>query len=51
MGDTITLTTRPSTEALAGYRPAKPMVFAGIFPVDGDEYPLLRDALDRLQPQ
>ncbi|HEU4781711.1 MAG TPA: GTP-binding protein, partial [Ktedonobacterales bacterium] len=42
VGDTITLATRPATEALAGYRPAKPMVFAGLFPVDGDDYPLLR---------
>ncbi|HLJ81698.1 MAG TPA: translation elongation factor 4, partial [Ktedonobacterales bacterium] len=49
VGDTITLASEPATEPLAGYRPAKPMVFAGIFPVDGDDYPLLRDALDRLK--
>jgi GTP-binding protein LepA len=49
VGDTITLATRPATDALAGYRPAKPMVFAGLFPVDGDDYPLLRDALERLR--
>ncbi|HLZ21607.1 MAG TPA: translation elongation factor 4 [Ktedonobacterales bacterium] len=49
VGDTITLAGAPATEPLAGYRPAKPMVFAGVFPVDGDDYPLLRDALDRLK--
>jgi GTP-binding protein LepA len=49
VGDTITLATAPAAEALPGYRPAKPMVFAGIFPVEGDDYPLLRDALDRLK--
>jgi GTP-binding protein LepA len=49
VGDTITLAARPATGALAGYRPAKPMVFAGLFPVDGDDYPLLRDALERLR--
>ena len=50
VGDTITV---PSAlghiEALPGYSPAKPMVFAGIYPVEGNEYPLLRDALDRLK--
>ncbi len=49
VGDTITLATRPATVALPGYRPAKPMVFAGLYPVDGESYPLLRDALERLQ--
>jgi GTP-binding protein LepA len=49
VGDTVTLASNPAGEALPGYRPAKPMVFAGIFPVDGDDYPLLRDALDRLK--
>ncbi len=49
VGDTVTLSTRPAHEALAGYRPAKPMVFAGVFPVEGDDYPLLRDALERLK--
>ncbi|HEX9068355.1 MAG TPA: translation elongation factor 4 [Ktedonobacterales bacterium] len=49
VGDTVTLDATPATEALAGYRPAKPMVYAGIFPVEGDDYPLLRDALDRLK--
>jgi GTP-binding protein LepA len=49
VGDTITLASNPATEALPGYRPAKPMVFAGFYPINGDEYPLLRDALDRLK--
>jgi GTP-binding protein LepA len=49
VGDTITLASEPAVEPLSGYRPAKPMVFAGIFPVEGDDYPLLRDALDRLK--
>ena len=49
VGDTITLASEQADEALPGYRPAKPMVFAGIFPVEGDDYPLLRDALDRLK--
>src|SRR5258708_10678788 len=50
VGDTVTV---PSAlghvEALPGYKPAKPMVFAGIYPVEGSDYPLLRDALDRLK--
>ncbi len=49
VGDTITLARDPAEEALPGYRPATPMVFAGVFPVEGDEYPLLRDALERLK--
>jgi GTP-binding protein LepA len=49
VGDTLTLAGAPAKEPLPGYRPAKPMVYAGIFPVDGDDYPLLRDALDRLK--
>ncbi len=49
VGDTITLAEAPAETALAGYRPAKPMVFAGLYPVDSEAYPLLRDALDRLQ--
>ncbi len=51
VGDTITLaTTRPS-RPLPGYRPAKPMVFAGLYPVESTDYPLLRDALEKLQAQ
>ncbi len=49
VGDTITTTVQPSYAPLSGYRPAKPMVFAGLYPVSSDDYPLLRDALDRLQ--
>ena len=49
VGDTITLASRPAPIPLPGYRPAKPMVFAGLYPVDSEAYPLLRDALERLQ--
>jgi GTP-binding protein LepA len=49
VGDTFTLADRPSSEALPGYRPAKPMVFAGLYPSEGEEYTLLRDALSKLQ--
>jgi GTP-binding protein LepA len=49
VGDTVTLARAPAAEPLPGYRPAKPMVFAGLYPVEGDDYPLLRDALDRLR--
>ncbi|PWT73531.1 MAG: elongation factor 4 [Chloroflexi bacterium] len=49
VGDTVTLSREPALDPLSGYRPAKPMVYAGIFPVEGDDYPLLRDALDRLK--
>jgi GTP-binding protein LepA len=49
VGDTITTTTNRATDALAGYDHPKPMVFSGLYPVDGDEYPELRDALDKLQ--
>jgi GTP-binding protein LepA len=49
VGDTVTLSHKPAAQPLSGYRPAKPMVYAGIFPVEGDDYPLLRDALDRLK--
>lgn len=48
VGDTITLAGRPAAEALPGYREAKPMVFCGLFPIEGDDYPVLRDALDKL---
>jgi GTP-binding protein LepA len=49
VGDTITSDARPASEALPGYRPAKPMVFAGLYPTNGDDYPLLREALERLK--
>ena len=49
VGDTITLAARPASTPLAGYRPAKPMVFAGFYPVESEEYPMLRDALERLR--
>ncbi len=49
VGDTITLASRPATTPLPGYRPAKPMVFAGFYPVNSEDYPELRDALERLK--
>ncbi len=49
VGDTITSVTQPATEALPGYKDVKPMVFAGLFPTDSDDYPELRDALERLK--
>jgi GTP-binding protein LepA len=49
VGDTITDERNPASEPLPGYRPIKPMVFAGIFPSEGEDYNLLRDALEKLQ--
>jgi GTP-binding protein LepA len=49
VGDTITLAAAPAREPLAGYRPAKPMVFAGLYPTASDDYHLLRDALEKLR--
>src|SRR6476661_9476643 len=49
VGDTLTLAGQPAKAPLPGYRPAKPMVFAGFFPVLGEEYPALRDALEKLR--
>jgi GTP-binding protein LepA len=49
VGDTLTSEQRPATEPLPGYKDVKPMVFAGLFPTDSDEYPDLRDALERLK--
>jgi GTP-binding protein LepA len=49
VGDTITLADRPAQTQLPGYQPAKAMVFAGLYPVDSEDFPLLRDALERLQ--
>ncbi|MGW3627268.1 translation elongation factor 4 [Streptomyces sp. NPDC000880] len=49
VGDTITSFTKGATEALGGYKDPKPMVFSGLYPLDGSEYPDLREALDKLQ--
>ncbi len=49
VGDTITLSESPAETPLPGYQPAKAMVFAGLYPVDSEDFPLLRDALERLQ--
>jgi GTP-binding protein LepA len=48
VGDTLTSKFRPATEPLPGYREVKPMVFAGLFPINSDDYPELRDALEKL---
>jgi GTP-binding protein LepA len=48
VGDTITLAETPADNALPGYKPAKPMVFAGVYPVLNEDYNLLRDALEKL---
>jgi GTP-binding protein LepA len=49
VGDTVTDYLKPASGALTGFRDPRPMVFAGLYPIDGSEYPLLRDALDKLQ--
>jgi GTP-binding protein LepA len=49
VGDTITSEQRPASEPLPGYKDVKPMVFSGLFPTDSDDYPELRDALERLK--
>jgi GTP-binding protein LepA len=49
VGDTVTLARHGATEQLPGYRDVKPMVYTGLFPIDGDQYPELRDALDKLR--
>jgi GTP-binding protein LepA len=49
VGDTVTSSSRPAPEPLGGYADPHPMVYSGLYPVDGDDYPDLRDALDRLQ--
>ena len=49
VGDTVTLAAAPAEQPLAGYRPAKPMVFAGLYPVDSNAYIDLREALEKLK--
>ncbi|MGO1049402.1 translation elongation factor 4 [Crossiella sp. CA198] len=49
VGDTITSERKGATEALSGYREPQPMVYAGLYPLDGSDYPALREALDKLQ--
>ena len=49
VGDTLTTVRNPATESLGGYRDPKPMVFSGLYPLDGSEYPALREALDKLR--
>ena len=49
VGDTLTSQASPASEPLPGYKDVKPMVFAALFPTDSDEYPQLRDALERLR--
>ncbi|RJQ80512.1 elongation factor 4 [Pseudonocardiaceae bacterium YIM PH 21723] len=48
VGDTVTSANKGATEALAGFREPLPMVYSGLYPMDGSDYPLLRDALDKL---
>ncbi len=49
VGDTVTINVRPAATALGGYKDPKPMVYSGLYPIDGSDYPNLRDALDRLK--
>ncbi len=49
VGDTVTNASKPAAQALAGYREPKPMVFSGLYPMDGSDYPDLREALDKLK--
>ena len=49
VGDTVTSAAAPAAEPLSGYQDPKPMVFSGLFPVDGSDFPALRDALDKLK--
>lgn len=49
VGDTVTVASRPATEDLGGYEPPVPMVYAGLYPIDGDDFPELREALEKLQ--
>ncbi len=49
VGDTVTTAMKPATEALKGYSEPNPMVYSGIYPIDGGDYPVLREALDKLK--
>jgi GTP-binding protein LepA len=49
VGDTVTTQHKPAATALSGYEDPKPMVFSGLYPIDGSDYPALRDALDKLK--
>ncbi|BCJ70508.1 elongation factor 4 [Catellatospora sp. IY07-71] len=49
VGDTVTLNQRPASQPLGGYKDPKPMVYSGLYPLDGSDYPELRDALDKLK--
>jgi GTP-binding protein LepA len=49
VGDTVTTSSKPATKALVGYTEPKPMVFSGVYPIDGSDYPELREALDKLK--
>jgi len=49
VGDTVTTASKPATVALPGYTEPKPMVFSGLYPIDGSDYPMLREALDKLK--
>ena len=49
VGDTITIDNNKATEALPGYKPMKPMVYSGLFPIEPNKYPLLKDALEKLK--
>jgi GTP-binding protein LepA len=49
VGDTVTTASKPASQALPGYTEPKPMVFSGLYPIDGSDYPILREALDKLK--
>ncbi|MFI5844427.1 translation elongation factor 4 [Catenuloplanes sp. NPDC051500] len=49
VGDTVTINNRPATQALGGYKDPRPMVYSGLYPIDGSDYPALREALDKLK--
>lgn len=48
-GETVTTAVRPASSPLDGYQDPKPMVFCGLYPIDGDDYPMLRDAMEKLR--